>query len=176
MAVVSLKSNKWKNADGLNVYFNKSKGEATRWGEEDVPGTNKRMTQGTIDLTLLSATDSTIVAENVVLPKGALIEQIEIITLKESTGVNSNLNLGLIKLDDTAYDLDGLLAAGDDFNGGTDLGKVYSYVVGTTDAGAVVGTVLTEACRIVAGADTAVFTAGIIQVRITWERPLTTDL
>lgn len=176
MAVVGLKSNTWLNKDGLNVLFNKSKGETSRGGEVIVDGSMVRCTEVGIDLTDLTTTDETIVNDGVFLPKGALIEKLEIIATKETAGTNANLNIGLVKEDrSTEYDFDGLLAAGDDFNGGTDLGKVYSYVVGTTDAGSKLGTILTEKCLITAGADTAVWTAGIITVRIYWTRPLNSD-
>jgi hypothetical protein len=177
MAVVGLKSNTWLNDDGLEVRFNASIGEATKWGEENIPGTNTRKTSGTIDLADLTTTDTTIIADGVFIPKGALIEKLELITLTETAGTNANLNIGLIKEDRTTeYDFDGLLAAGDDMNSGTDLGKLYSYVVGTTDAGTKIGTVLTERCLLTASADTAAFTAGTIEVRIYWSRPLTGDL
>lgn len=180
MAVVGLKSNTWLNKDGLNVFFNASIGERTKWGEENIEGTNTRKTSGTIDLAslpTLASTNKQIIADGVFLPKGALIEKIEIITLTETAGTNANLDIGLVKEDRTTeYDFNGLLTAGDDFNGGTDLGKLYTYVVGTTDAGAVVGTVLTERCLITANPETADFTAGTIEVRIYWSRPLTGDL
>ena len=177
MAVVGLKSNTWLNKDGLNVYFNKSKGEINRGGEELLGDNNTNITYVTIDLTQLGTTDQVIVSDNTFIPKGALLEKLEIITTKETAGSNANLDIGLVKEDrSTEYDFDGILTAGDDFNGGTDLGKVYTYTAGTGDAGAKLGTVLTETCLVTAKADTATWSGGVIRARIFWTRPLAADL
>lgn len=180
MAVVGLKTNTYIDNTGLLQYFGKAQSTSNRWGEENIPGTNKRVTQGSIDLTSLATLASgnqTIVADNVFIPKGALIEEIKVTVTKETTGVNANLNLGLVKEDrSTEYDFDGLLAAADAFNAGTDLGTVTTYNVGTTEAGAKLGTVLTEACLLTAAPETADFTAGVINVRIIWSRPLSADV
>lgn len=180
MAVVGLKSKTWLNNDGLLVYFDNAQSTMNRGGEIHVVGSDKRITQVVIDLTDLptvSSGDIQIVADNVFIPKGALIEKMDIITLTETTGTNANLDIGLVKQDrSTEFDFNGLLAAGDDFNGGTDLSKAYSYQAGTTDAGTKMGTVLTEDCLITANAETADWTAGVIRVDITWTKPLAADL
>lgn len=182
MAVVGLKNSTkvWKNDDGLIVYFDNAQSTMNRGGEIHVDGSDKRMTQVVIDLTdlpTLSSGDVQIVADNVFIPKGAFLEKMEITTLTETTGTNSNLDIGLVKQDRTTeYDFNGLLTAGDDFNGGTDLGKTYTYQAGTTDAGVKMGTVLTEDCLITANPETADWTAGVIRVDITWTKPLAADL
>jgi hypothetical protein len=103
----------------------------------------------------------------VMIPNGAFIEQVSVVVTKETTGANANFNLGLVDQDrSTEIDFDGLLAAADAFNGGTDLGTVTDYVVGTTEAGALIGTKITNTGYLVGWADTADFTAGVIKCRI----------
>lgn len=182
MAVVGLKStNKvWANNDGLRVYFDNAQSTMNRGGEIHVDGSDKRKTQVVIDLTDLptvASANQQVVADNVFIPKGAMIEQVDVVVLTETAGVNANLDVGLVKQDySTEYDFNGLLAAADAFNGGTDIGTVTVYNVGTTEAGAKIGTVLTEDCLITANAETADFTAGVIRVDITWTKPLAADL
>lgn len=178
MAVTSLKTGS-TNADGLRQYFGTAEGKVTRGGEVDFDG--RHMTRVVIDLTTLnvySGSDEMIVADNVAIPAGALIEQVDVLVLKETAGVNANLDLGFVKASDrsTEIDFNGLLAAADAFNGGTDLGTLTTYVVGTTEAGALIGTRLAYTGLVTASADTADFSAGIIEVRIYWSVPLSADV
>lgn len=178
MAYVDVKSNSWKNADGLIVYFGTDEGKATTVGEYRTLG-RRRQYEVDIDLTTLPTQASgnvQVLDTSWHLPAGCFIESLEIFTTKETAGTNANLNIGLVKTDLTVYDDDGILAAGDDFNGGTDLGTTYTYVKGTTDAGALVGTKLAYNGYLCAQPDTADFTAGVIKVRIYVSFPLSTEV
>lgn len=180
MSVVSLKPSYWDNADNLRIYLPDSAKTLTRAGEfsTDEGG---HITEVIVPLASIAAYDSgnqTIVAENVSIPAGAFIEKVRIFTMKETAGSNANLDLGFVKAVDrsTEVDFNGLLTAGDDFNGGTDLGSSYEYVKGTTDAGAVVGTRLGYTSLITANAETANFSAGVIRVRVYWSVPHSDDV
>lgn len=179
MAVVSLKS-PWFNSDNLAVYWPKDSGTVTRAGQRAY-NAGRHETFVKIDLTTIAAFDSsnhTIVAETVTVPAGAFLEDVEVFVLKETAGVNANLDLGFVKASDrsTEVDFNGLLAAADAFNGGTDLGTYTKFNVGTTEAGALIGTRLAYTSLITANAETANFSAGIIEVRIHWFMPNTQDV
>jgi hypothetical protein len=177
MAVVSLKSEVWTNADGLRIFEPGSARDVTRAGE--VENGAKRLTWVTIPLSELSATDQTIVGENVLIPNGAFIEEIAVIVTKEPTDASgtANLDVGLVDQDrSTEIDFNGFLAAADAFNSGTDLGRKTVYNLGTTEVGALVGTKITNTGIITAKADTAVFTGGVVRVEIVWHVPLSADL
>lgn len=179
MAVVSLKTGT-TNADGLRVYYGVDEATETRAGQHQLSD-GKQMTEVIIALASLptvASTDAQIVGDTTVIPDDAIIEKVEVFVLKETTGVNANLDLGLVSAVDrsTEIDFNGFLAAADAFNGGTDLGTTTEYVVGTTEAGALIGTRLTVPGLITCSAETADFTAGVIRVRVYWYIPLSGDL
>lgn len=169
----------YTNADGLYWRYGVNEGTAQITGEYNSFGP-RHVAEVTIDLDSLptvASGDKQIQSDTVTIPSGALIEELELITTEETAGTNANLDIGLVDQNrSTEIDFNGLLTAGDDFNGGTDLGKVYRYVVGTTDAGALVGTKLTNTGLITANAETADFTAGVLKVRIFYTIPLASDL
>lgn len=181
MAVVGLKSNAWLNSDGLYVPLGTSEVTSNRGGSYRVDGP-LHLTEVTIALASLPTVASgneQIVADNVVIPAGAFIEKVVVMVTKEPTDAagNANLDVGLVDQDrSTEIDFNGLLAAADAFNSGTDLGRTTEYVLGTTEAGALIGTKLTNAGLITASAETADFTDGVIKVRVYWSVPLTADL
>jgi len=178
MAVVSLKTGYWLNGDGLNVAFPSTAKTVTRGGEVDFDG--RHMTKAVIDLTALptqASGNKQIILENCVIPNGAFIEQVDVVVTKETTGTNANLDLGFVKTDrSTELDFNGLLAAADAFNAGTDLGTITTYTVGTTEAGALIGTQLGFDGILTANPETADWTAGVIEVRIYWSIPLSADV
>lgn len=180
MAVVGLTTTKWHNADNLLVPFGRDEAVITRAGQYKDTVAGRHIVQVSIDLTTLPTVASgneQIVADNVMIPSGAFIEQVDVLVTKETAGVNANLDLGLVDQDrSTEIDFNGFLAAADAFNAGTDLGTLTTYVVGTTEAGALIGTKLTNTGLITASPDTADFTAGVIQVRIYYSLPLSADL
>ncbi len=181
MAVVSKRTNPspWLNDDGLSVFFGRSEGAVSITGELNTLGP-VHCVSVTIDLDSLptvASGDEQLQDDTLVIPQGALIEKVEILVTEETAGTNANLDIGLVKLDrSTELDFNGILTAGDDFNGGTDLGALYTYVKGTTDAGALVGAVTAFPGLITASAETADFTAGVIKVRVYYSIPGATDL
>jgi hypothetical protein len=180
MAVVDLNSNNTVNADGLNVYYGLGEAITTRAGEFQMSdGTH--VTEVIIDLATLPTAASgneQIVADNVCIPNGAFIEKVEVLVLEEPvTSGSPNLDLGLVDQDRTTeIDFNGLLAAADAFETGTDLGVVVTYYTDTTESGALVGTQITNTGLITASPDTADWTDGTLRVRIFWYVPLTADL
>ena len=177
MAVSSLVSNSAINADGLYMKYGTSEATVTRGGEYNSDG--RHWTEVDIDLSVLATSGQTIVADTTVIPNGAFIESVEVIVTEEPTDGSgtANLDLGLVDQDRaTELDFNGFLAAADLWNAGTDLGKITTYTVGTTEVGALVGTVLTNSGLIVANATTEVFTDGVVKVRIYWHVPLAVDL
>lgn len=179
MAVVSLKS-PWINSDNLPVYWPGDAGTVARGGEVDFDG--RHMTEVTINLATLPTAASgneQIVHETLTIPSGAFIEQVDVFVVKEPTTSGSpNLDLGLVKASDrtTEIDFNGLLAATDTWETGTDLGSLVTYVKGSTEVGALVGTRLTYTGLITASPDTADWTAGVIRVRIYWSVPVSADV
>lgn len=180
MAVVSLKPNSYINADGLITFGPGSARTVTRGGEQDFDG--RHFTHVIIALASLPTVASgnkQIVADNVTIPNGAFIEQVDVLVLKEPTDASgtANLDFGLVDQDrSTEIDFNGFLAAADAFNAGTDLGKLTSYTVGTTEAGVLIGTKITNTGLLVANPETADFTGGVVEIRVYWTVPLTADL
>lgn len=181
--VATPRSKYWFNNDGLMILYGTSEGTVGTVGEYMLKGTPYHFVEATITLANLPAYNATtdsdvqILSDTVLIPNGAFLEKLEIQTFKETTGSSANLDIGLIDQDRvTEIDWDGILIAGDDFNGGTDLGTLYTYVKGTTDAGALMGTKITNSGYLTARADTADFTAGIIKVRLYYTVPLSGDL
>lgn len=180
MAVVSLKS-PWTNADGLNVYFPGDAGTVTRGGER--PGNGRRTeTFVEIDLTTLPAFgtgNSQIVAENVTVPKGAFIEDVEVLVTQAATGATATFSADLVKLIDRTTLFasgTGLVSAATVASMST-LGNFIKYNKGSTSAGSLIGTqITTDAGLIVASCATANFTAGKIELRVHWLMPNSVDL
>lgn len=171
MAVVDLNSGEYVDAQsGLLNLYGTDAARTRRTGEYSILADGRHMVAVTIDLSALptvASANKQIIDDTVTIPNGAFIEEIDVLVTKETAGVNANFNLGLVDQDRaTEIDFDGLLAAADAFNGGTDLGSLTQYVLGTTEVGALMGTKITNTGLIVGFADTADFTAGVIVVRI----------
>jgi hypothetical protein len=186
MAVVDYNSLDWTNDDGLKVYFGAGEAVETKAGEYQFFG-GTHCTEVILDLLALSTAataasgNEVIIADNVLIPNGAFIERVEVFVLKETAGANANLDLGLVDQDrSTEIDFNGLLAAADAFNAGTDLGGVHTFQkldgTLTTEGGALIGTKITNTGILTASADTADWTAGVLRIRIYWYVPLSGDL
>lgn len=181
MAVVDLNANEYLDVQsGLLNKYGTDKSRATRWGEFADTASGLHCVKGMVALASLptqASGNKQIVDDTVTIPNGAFIEKIVVLVTKETAGVNANFNLGLVDQDrSTEIDFDGFLAAADAFNGGTDLGTITEFVVGTTEVGALVGTKITNTGLIVAWPDTGDFTAGVLDIRIYYSMPLTADL
>ncbi len=183
MAVVDLSTQDWHNADGLFVRFGTDRAIPSRGGEYSRLVDGQHCVSVIIDLATLpgqAGGNEQIVAENVYIPNGAFITKVRVTVLEEPTeasGTDSNLDLGLVDQDrSTEIDFNGLLAAADVWHAGTDLGTVTEYVKGTTEAGALIGTQITNTGLITASSDTDDWTDGTIKVDIEYYKPLTADL
>lgn len=171
MAVVDLNSGEYVDAQsGLLNLYGADAARTRRTGEYSILADGRHMVAVTVDLSTLptqASGNKQILDDSVTIPNGAFIEEIDVLVTKETAGVNANFNLGLVDQDrSTEIDFDGFLAAADAFNGGTDLGTLTQYVVGTTEAGALIGTKVTNTGLLVGYPDTGDFTAGVIVVRI----------
>lgn len=179
VAVVARKTS-FVNADGLVIYYGTNEAVVTRGGEYSRLADGRHCVTVSVSLPGLPTVASTnvqILEDTLSLPNGAFIEQVDVLVTKETAGANANFNLGLVNQDRaTQIDFDGLLAAADAFNGGTDLGTLTLYNVGTTEVGALVGTKITSTGLLVGWADTADFTAGVLRIRVFYSIPLAADL
>lgn len=159
----------WFNQDGLFIKFGFDEGLVKNTGEYADLGPLHNI-EVELPLASLSTSAVTILSDTVTLPVGARIEEIEVVAETAATGTNATLKVGLIRTDrTTAYDDDGFVAA----LAQTTLtaGSKQVLRVGSTGAGALVGTTLTLPGLLVAGATTAVFTAGRAVVRIYYYIP-----
>lgn len=190
MAVVSLNSNAYLDVQsGLLNLYGADIARVRRAGEYSVLSDGRHLVEVTVALASLPTVSSAnvqILDDSVTIPKGAFIEQIDVLVTKETAGTNANFNLGLVDQDrSTEIDFNGFLAAADAFNSGTDLGSITNYSIYgygstnptlTTEGGALIGTKITTTGLIVGYADTADWTAGVIKCRIYFSMPLAADL
>lgn len=176
---------KWINSDGLAVKLGADEGDPAKGG--DVRTSNDiHVTQFDISYTdalsatyavLGSASTSTDGAYGVMIPKNARIKAIEVLVTAAFTSSgtigSSTLGLGFKKQSDfsTELDHDGLLTAS--FVGGRlDAVGERTYVeIGSTGAGALIGTSLSEN-GVICLANTAhashPYTAGSARIRVEW--------
>ena len=154
----------WMNADGLYIEFGPDKAVPTTAGEYNTTGALREI-EVKIDLTTLSTSGVTILADTTFFPK-MRVEEIEIVVHTAAVGATATLNLGLIRTDRTTeLDFNGFVAALP--IGSLDAAGEKTVIrIGHTNVGALVGTTLTNVGYLTADADTAVFTAGVIFVRI----------
>lgn len=180
MAVVTLNTNEWLNADGQMVLFGTDRARASRGGEFSTLIEGKHCVEVTIALAGLPAFGTgnyQIVADNVNIPNGAQIEQVDIFASKAMVNSGSGtLDIGLVDQDrSTEIDFDGFVAALAK-TAYDAIGEYTKIVVGSTGAGALMGTKITNTGLIVARANTSDYTAGVVKVRIWYTTPLAADL
>lgn len=178
MAIVDLNTSEWINSDGLKVYFGNDTARSNRGGAYSQLDSGRQCVEVTIDLTQLVVADETIVADNVTIPAGALIEQVDLLVTEAATsGGAATLDVGLVRQDFTTQigGANGLVAA--EALATLALGSLISHTapVAGTD-GALIGTVLANTGYITAGAGTAVYTDGTVKVRIYFTMPHANDL
>lgn len=177
MAVVDLNDHEWINSDGLKVYFDTDKARAQRGGEYSVLTGGKHVVEVVIDLTTLSTTNQTIVVDNVIIPNGALIDTVTFYaTVAATSSGNGTIDLGLVDQDfSTEIDFNGILAAVAKTTV-DNIGEMNTVTQGTTGAGALFGTKLTNSGYIVANLNTAAYQTGKVVFRIFYSFPLAADL
>lgn len=156
----------WRNSDGLNVFFGPTEGTSGTSGSVKTYGDNAVLTQ-IINLADLTTT-AQYLDQHAELPKGALIEKVEIavLTVAASSGTGT-LNVGLSQSDQTTNISDTALVAAAT-TAALAAGALITINVGTpnTFLGANVGTVLSVNGLLTAKAGTAVFQSGKVEVRI----------
>lgn len=166
----------WYNADGLYVKFGTEEATPGKVANYRTAGPQQMLEIFVDETTLknMSATaGATILDYNSVLPKNARIEKIEVIAQKACTsGGSAALNVGLIRTDlSTELDYNGLIAAMALTSIDAD-GETTSLVVGSTAAGALIGTTLAYNGYLVADYDTAAYTAGELRIRVYYTKNL----
>lgn len=152
------------NADGLTLKYGTDRATTGKGGEYVTVGATRELE---LKLTLTDLTESEVIqSEGGVLPAGARIQEIEVVT-HTAAATGAAIDLGLIRLDRTTeVDYDGLLAAFPTASMNA-AGEKVVIVDNTTYDGAVVGTTLVNPAYITASRTTATaFTAGVVYVRI----------
>jgi hypothetical protein len=160
----------WYNNDGLQVRYGTDEATASKAGAYNLLG---KLHEVEISLTgtAISATAGTIVEDNLVIPKGARVHEVQVIAQTACTGPSAVLNVGLKRTDrSTELDYDGLIAALP-LTSLDAAGETTTLNVGSTYAGALLGTTLANNGQLCADYDTAAFTAGVIVVRIRYYFP-----
>lgn len=155
----------WYNSDGLLLKFGTDKATANKAGEYKTYGSQREI-ELKLDLTTLTTTlGGTIVSDTTFFPKQR-IESVTIEVETAATGTGATLDFGLIGTDRaTEIDFNGFIAAETKANLDT-AGKKITYIFGTSGAGALIGTTTTSVGYLVANANTALFTAGVVYIRI----------
>lgn len=160
----------WYNADGLLVKFGTEEATVGKTGGYRIAGPTQVAELVLDDMTLLSAT-ATIQDYNLVLPKGYRIEKVTVqVKTAATSGGAAVLNVGLSRTDTTTeLDYNGLIAALA-LTAIDAVGEETELVVGSTGAGALIGTVLANNGYFTVDYDTAAYTAGKIIVRVYYSK------
>jgi hypothetical protein len=157
----------WYNSDGLYVKFSTEEATAGRAGEYLMTGP-QQMTELVIDPMTALTTTAVVQDYNLVIPKNARIEKVEVITTTGATG-GTSLSIGTIDTDYTSNAADGglvnaaLLATHDA------AGETTVLTLGATGAGTLIGTTLT-ANKAITAKCAGTYTAGAVRVRIYYVR------
>lgn len=166
----------WIDNTGLLRQFGQEKGQVGHAGEYQTPGSLREI-EVHIDLTTLPNDATTLVdgvAQGVIdkrtiLPAGAQIEAIEIVTAAAVSSANSSalLNIGVVDNDWASNDdIDALV---DDYalvTAAAAIGTKVTFTQGTSGHGILVGDILTKPLYITASYGGQVFQGGAIDLRI----------
>lgn len=165
----------WTNNDGLYIKYGTDEATVTRGGELKAYG-EYREVEFELQMEDVTAVGAPLIlSDTLMIPDGAIVDSVTITVLEATVGTNSNLDIGLMKQDrTTAIDLNGLVAAGDVWHEAA-VGTITEYTVGTTEAGAILGTVITDPGLVCVNYDTAAFTDGVIRIVLKWHIPLVTS-
>lgn len=162
-------SGSWFDGDGLYRQYGTAKATSEVAGEYKTYGDMREINLRIPDLTAVGSTSAAgagIISNNVKFPTGLRIARIDIISDVAATGSGAVLNLGLIGEDRTTeIDFDGLIAALPVTSFDT-VGETTSLTVGSTYAGALLGTSTSSVGYLTADYDTAAFMAGALNIRI----------
>lgn len=167
-------ANTWLNSDGLYVKFGTSEATVGAGGEFEDHFAMKTVIEVLVpDLTKISATlGGTILDDNITVPKGARIEEIQVeVETAATSGGSATFDFGLIRTDRvTELDFNGFVAAAAVATLDT-AGKRLTLINGTTAFGALIGTTLANPGYLVVNSNTAVFTAGALRLRVFYYMP-----
>lgn len=157
----------WSNQDGLQVYFGTTEGTAGLGGEYKNIGPT-RIQEFTLLLTDLT-TNAQYLDQHFELPKGALLEQVEVETLVAATsGGAATLNIGLKQSDQVTNISDTAVVNALALASFSTVGTKLVLNVGSTGAGSSIGVALTVNGLLTAKWGTAAFTAGKVIVRLVY--------
>lgn len=161
----------WTNGDGLYIKYGPDEVKETKGGEYMTGGiAGEHVIELDVDHTMLG-TAAAILADNVVIPKNAFIDRVEIITTTawDSASDNFVFNLGTVRLDrSTSATAQGLVAALPQAS--MDPAGEYADVkIGHTYVGSQVGSVTSNPLLITGDYDTGAPTAGKSKIRIIYD-------
>lgn len=156
----------WFNNDGLYLRYGTEKTTTEVAGEYKTFGPLREI-EVKIDLATLTTSGQTILSDTVFFPKMRVEEVTLEVQTAATSGGSATLDVGLVSSSDrsTEIDYDGFIAA-EVLTAINTAGKKITYVNGTSKAGALIGTTLASVGHLVAKAGTAVFTAGVVYVRV----------
>lgn len=155
----------WENPDGLTVFLGVGESYSGNGGEYRTHGALRQIEIEIPDMTKLS-TSGLILDDTVLFPKGAFIESVTLVTKVAVTGASSTFSFGTINQDrSTAQTTTGFLSAVT-LSSIAAVGTTITYVVGSTGAGAYLGTALAADGLALGLYGTAAFTAGAIALRV----------
>ena len=169
----------WLNSDGLYIKMGNEEGASAKGGSYNTLGP-LQMTEVKMDLTVDAPVALSIVGASsgqlgTALPDGIRIEAVEVVVETAATsGGAATLTVGLKQRADrtTTVSASGLINAM--ALTAIDASGERSYLVpGSTGAGALIGTTVTNGGFIAANYGTAAYTAGKIVLRVYWYNPQT---
>lgn len=177
MALASLSGTQnYYDGDGLLRVYGTDKAVAARGGEFKTYG-ELRTIDFRIDLTKLTST-AQIVDDQVFFPKSMFVEEVVLDVQTAATSAGSpTLDVGLVQASDrtTVISQTSFIAA-EVLSGKLDTaGTKVVYTAGVSKAGALIGTTASSTLvgQVIARANTATFTAGVVTVRIKYRYPVT---
>jgi len=153
------------NSDNLFVKIGTTKATPNLAGEFRTYGALREI-EVAIDLTTLTTT-SVIQSDQVFVPSGVRIEEVEIVAETAATsGGAPTLDVGMIQTDRTTVTSNTSFIAALAMTAIDAAGEKNVLRIGSTSVGAAVGTTTSQVNYIAARANTAAFTAGRVVVRI----------
>lgn len=161
----------WYNSDGLYVKFGTEEATAGVAGEYRTTGPQRMVELVISDMTTVTANPA-VLDYNVVIPKNARIEKVEVIvtTVCTDAGGTSVLNVGLKKTDNsTELDYEAFVKAMA-LSVLNVAGETTVLTAGATYAGDLIGTTLSANGYLTVDYTTEAYTAGAIKVRIYYSR------
>lgn len=156
----------WYNSDGLYVKYGVEEATTARAGEYLTTGP-QQLIELVIDPMTGLGSSAAVQERNLVIPKNARIEKVELITTTAATsGGSATLSVGTVDTDYSSNAADGGLINASALTTHDAAGETTVLTVGSTGAGTLIGTTLSSNKVITAKYGTAAYTAGAVRVRI----------